>query len=175
MAKKKSETKTENLFRSFYGTNTFLEKSAIPDYYGFTSKRKTGEKGYPDFFKDCDKYCIIVEAKADNFKLAIDEVKWYMEHNLIEGKDIIGIAISGQAKDSIQIKYFCRLLKDDVLSQIDDLTDAEALLSLNNIEKIYTRKKYGDTISDEALTTFLSELNKKALFPQMVVDKFEMT
>lgn len=161
MAKKKSETKTENLFRSFYGTNTFLEKSAIPDYYGFTSKRKTGEKGYPDFFKDCDKYCIIVEAKADNFKLAIDEVKWYMEHNLIENKDIIGIAISGQTKDSIQIKYFCKLLIDDNLSKIDNLTDAETILSLNNIEKIYTRKKYGDTISDEALTTFLSELNKK--------------
>ena len=161
MAKKKSETKTENLFRKFYGTDTFIEKSAIPTDYGFVSKKKTGEQGYPDFFKDCNKYCIIVEAKADDFKLAVDEVQWYMKHNLIDDKDIIGIAISGQTKESVQVRYFCRLLKDDVFSKVETLTDTEELLSLNNIEKIYTRKKYGDTISDAALTSFLSELNKK--------------
>lgn len=161
MAKKKSETKTENLFRKFYGTDSFIEKSAISTDYGFVSKKKTGEQGYPDFFRDCNKYCIIVEAKADDFKLAIDEVQWYMKHNLIDDKDIIGIAISGQTKESVQVRYFCRLLKDDVFSKVETLTETEELLSLNNIEKIYTRKKYGDTISDEALTSFLSELNKK--------------
>lgn len=40
MARKKvSETVTENLFRDFYGANTFIEKSAIPSGYGFTSKK----------------------------------------------------------------------------------------------------------------------------------------
>ena len=40
MARKKvSETVTENLFRDFYGANTFIEKSAIPSAYGFTSKK----------------------------------------------------------------------------------------------------------------------------------------
>lgn len=35
---KTSETVTENLFRDFYGANTFIEKSSIPDKYGFVSK-----------------------------------------------------------------------------------------------------------------------------------------
>ena len=51
MARKKvSETVTENLFRDFYGANTFIEKSAIPSGYGFTSKKGTSYSGYPDFF-----------------------------------------------------------------------------------------------------------------------------
>lgn len=42
MARKKvSETVTENIFRDFYGANTFIEKSAIPSGYGFTSKKGT--------------------------------------------------------------------------------------------------------------------------------------
>ena len=50
MARKKvSETVTENLFRDFYGANTFIEKSAIPSGYGFTSKKGTSYSGYPDF------------------------------------------------------------------------------------------------------------------------------
>ena len=47
-----SETITENIFRNFYGTNTFIEKSAIPKSYGFTSKKGTDYNGYPDFFID---------------------------------------------------------------------------------------------------------------------------
>lgn len=47
---KVSETKTENIFREFYEPNTFLEKSAIPDIYGFKSKKGTDYKGFPDFF-----------------------------------------------------------------------------------------------------------------------------
>ena len=35
-----SETNTENVFRTFYGANTFIEKSAIPKEYGFVSKKK---------------------------------------------------------------------------------------------------------------------------------------
>lgn len=41
MAKKKvSETVTENIFRVFHEANTFIEKSAIPSGYGFTSKKE---------------------------------------------------------------------------------------------------------------------------------------
>ena len=47
-----SETNTENIFRDFYGSTTFIEKSAIPDSYGFKSKKNTSYKGYPDFFKE---------------------------------------------------------------------------------------------------------------------------
>lgn len=46
-----SETVTENIFRSFYGVQTFIEKTAISKSYGFKSKEKTEYKGYPDFFK----------------------------------------------------------------------------------------------------------------------------
>jgi len=48
--KNNSETITENIFRNFYGVNEFIEKSAIPNEYGFVSKKGTGYNGYPDFF-----------------------------------------------------------------------------------------------------------------------------
>ena len=66
MATKISETVTENIFRSFYGPNQFIEKSAIPASYGFKSKKGSGKEGYPDFFCSCDEFSIIVEAKARN-------------------------------------------------------------------------------------------------------------
>lgn len=46
-----SESMTENIFRNFYNSDPFIEKADIPKKYGFLSKRKTGEVGYPDFFK----------------------------------------------------------------------------------------------------------------------------
>ena len=75
---KSSETNTENLFRDYYGAKTFIEKSAIPQYYGFTSKKGTTYSGYPDFFLDTDEYCIVVEAKALNHLKAQEEVKYYL-------------------------------------------------------------------------------------------------
>lgn len=45
-----SETITENIFRDFYNNDKFIEKSAIPKSYGFISKNKTENPGYPDFF-----------------------------------------------------------------------------------------------------------------------------
>lgn len=81
-----SETITENLFRNYYGTTTFLEKSAIPKSYGFTSKKGTNDAGYPDFFKDMGDFVIIVEAKALKHSDAQKEVKHYMEHNTIKKK-----------------------------------------------------------------------------------------
>lgn len=39
-----SETTTENIFRNFYGAETFIEKSAISNNYGFTSKKGTDYK-----------------------------------------------------------------------------------------------------------------------------------
>ena len=54
MATKKSETVTENMFRNFYGATTFVEKSAIPSAYGFSSKKGTDYAGYHDFFLEED-------------------------------------------------------------------------------------------------------------------------
>jgi hypothetical protein len=49
-----SETITENIFRGFYGSNTFLEKSAIRGEFGFISKKNPNSKnkGYPDFLNN---------------------------------------------------------------------------------------------------------------------------
>ena len=64
-----SETITENLFRNFYGSGLFLEKSAIDINYGFKSKKNTQYKGYPDFFKELNDFIIVVEAKQQTKKL----------------------------------------------------------------------------------------------------------
>lgn len=86
MAKTKaSETVTENIFRNFHGSNTFIEKSAIPKEYGFVSKKKSGNDGYPDFFKDENCFCIIVEAKAEKHKDAKKEVQFYTNLHLKAG------------------------------------------------------------------------------------------
>lgn len=83
--KKPSETITENIFRTFYGTKEFIEKSAIPKKYGFVSKNKTDKDGYPDFFKHKKAkgfdFFIVVEAKATNHKKAIDDIKFYLNNN----------------------------------------------------------------------------------------------
>ena len=70
-----SETVTENIFRGFYGPNMFIEKSAIPQSYGFVSKKGTEYKGYPDFFLETEDFCIVVEAKAIDHNKAVEEVQ----------------------------------------------------------------------------------------------------
>lgn len=79
--KKNSETITENLFRDFYGAKTFIEKSAIPSGYGFTSKKGTDYAGYPDFFRAEEEFCIVVEAKAIDHSAAQEETQYYMLNN----------------------------------------------------------------------------------------------
>ena len=111
MANNVSETKTENIFRDFYCSTTFIEKSAIPTEYGFKSKKGTRYKGYPDFFKDLENYVIVVEAKATIHKNAIEEVQFYMLTNNIH-KDIIGIAISGQTGKHLKVSYFYKAAND---------------------------------------------------------------
>lgn len=103
----KSETITENIFREFYGNGAFIEKSAIPSHYGFKSKKGTGYKGYPDFFRDNanEDFVIIVEAKADDYKAACEEVEFYAKVNKID-KDILAIAISGQTIGTYKSSLF---------------------------------------------------------------------
>lgn len=113
MTHKVSETKTENIFREFYGTSEFIEKSAIPNYYGFKSKKLTENIGYPDFFKDLDEFSIVVEAKAIHHSRAEEDTKFYMMENCITGKDIIGIAVSGQHINQIKVTYFYKLANSD--------------------------------------------------------------
>ena len=158
MAKKKnSETITENLFRDFYGVNTFIEKSAIPSVYGFTSKKGTNYAGYPDFFLDNEEYCIVVEAKATDFEAAKEETQYYIINNKIH-KDIVGMAVSGQTLESIRITYY---LKQKGKSTIETFPQENVFLSLPAIKKQYVRSKYGESVTTEALISVLRDLNKR--------------
>lgn len=152
----KSETITENIFREFYGALTFIEKSAIPNYFGFKSKKRTDYKGYPDFFKEEEDFVIIVEAKADNYMDACKEVKNYAETNSIS-KDIIAIALSGQTKKSYKAGLFL-LIQGGKYTEIE--TDGK-LLPIKDILKSYRKHKYGESISTEALVNSLKQLNKQ--------------
>lgn len=158
MARKKtSETITENLFRDFYGANTFIEKSAIPSVYGFTSKKGTSYSGYPDFFCDSGDYCIVVEAKATDHKAAKDEVQYYMINNKIH-KDIIGISISGQSQESLLVTYYLKLTG---MADIIQFPQENILLPVPALKKQYVKSKYGESVTTEALITVLKDLNKR--------------
>lgn len=155
---KTSETITENIFRENYGNNSFLEKSAIPKEYGFTSKSGTSYSGYPDFFKDTQDYAIIVEAKATNHDAAEDEVQFYMSNNSID-KDMVGIAVSGQAKRSLKVTYYCKFLGSTNVELVDSAKNT--LLSFDDISKHFRLKKYGESITTESLVAVLKDLNNK--------------
>lgn len=151
-----SETVTENIFRQFYMNDEFIEKSAISKSYGFKSKKGTGSDGYPDFFKDLDEYCIIVESKAIKHSSAEDEVKFYMLNNEIH-QDIIGIAISGQTLEQIKVTYFYRLADDN---SIYTLKVKDTLLKIESIYKKFLKHKYGEVISEEELIAVIKSLNE---------------
>ncbi|MBD8048126.1 N-6 DNA methylase [Clostridium faecium] len=152
-----SESVTENIFRDFYGVNTFIEKSAINNIYKFKSKKGTNYKGYPDFFKETDDYVIIVEAKALKQSEAEEEVQIYMLNNNIK-KDIIGIAISGQNLNQIKATYYYKLAgeTDIELFQVKD-----KLITLSNLDKTFKKKKHGETVSNDELITTLKNLNER--------------
>lgn len=140
MARKKvSETVTENLFRDFYGANTFIEKSAIPSGYGFTSKKGTSYSGYPDFFCDSGDYCIVVEAKATDHAAAQDEVQYYMINNKIH-KDIIGISVSGQSRENILVTYYLKLMG---MTEIKSFPQENTLLSIPAIKNSMSKRNTG--------------------------------
>lgn len=151
-----SETITENLFRSFYKSTTFIEKSAIPKEFGFKSKKNTDYKGYPDFLREEDEYIIIVEAKATNHKDAVAEIQHYMFKNIIT-KDIIGIALSGQNNSKLKIDYFLKL---NGKNEYKNLIINNSFISLKNINTVYWKNKYGESVSSENLTKILKDLNK---------------
>lgn len=151
-----SETVTENIFRDFYGSSTFIEKSAIPNELSFQSKKNTQFKGYPDFFLEEEDYVIVVEAKASEHSHAINEVQHYMTKNNVT-KDVIGIAVSGQKLESLKVDYFLKINGENVCKHI--LSESK-LLTLKNIYNIYWKNRYGESITNENLIKTLNELNK---------------
>lgn len=153
---KRSESDTENIFREFYGARTFIEKASIPSSYGFKSKRGTAYRGLPDFLYEGEHFVIVVEAKAMKIDDATREVQYYMTNNAI-AKDIIGLAISGTTKSTFVVKYFIRVGS----SSVERIESCGKLMTIENIEKIYRRKKYGQLTSTESLVKTLKALNKR--------------
>lgn len=152
-----SETVTENIFREFYGSSTFIEKSAIPGELGFQSKKNSSSsKGYPDFLLEEEDYIIVVEAKATSQNDAIVEVQHYMQKNNVT-KDIIGIAVSGQKLDELKVDYFLKTNDSNICLNIQENS---SLLTLKNIYNIYWQKRYGESVTSESLIKTLNELNK---------------
>ncbi len=158
MTNKVSEAITENIFRNFHGAQTFIEKTAIPKEYGFTSKSGKNYAGYPDFFKDEEEYSIIVEAKATKQEEAEEEIKHYMIYNHIK-KDIIGIAFSGQTESTLKVSYYFKELNNNDVNKIESV--GSFLIDLNGIKKVYKQNKYGDSITTGSLISVLKNLNNK--------------
>lgn len=97
----------------------------------------------------------MVEAKADDYKAACEEVEFYAKNNNID-KDVVAISISGQSINSYKSGLF--LLIDETYKEIE--TDGK-LLPIKDIIKIYRRKKYGEnTISTDSLKKTIKQLNK---------------
>ena len=155
---KPSETITENIFRTHYGTTEFIEKSAIPSHYGFLSKKGTDNDGYPDFFKDFKDldYAIVVEAKAIKHSEAESDIQFYMLNNKVT-KDLIGIAISGQDISQIKVTYFYKLKNSD---EILPFKIRDSLISLESLREKFLKHKNGEFISNEELISVLKELNE---------------
>jgi type I restriction enzyme M protein len=160
-----AESITENLFREFYGAQTFVEKRDIPKEFGFQSKRDGSTvDGFPDFFLDMGSWLIIVEAKSgapgpkSSHAAAEGEVRMYMETNAVPHVDIVGIAVSGQTQASLQVTHF---LRKGGSEEIEELADPRSLVSLAVLAKHYEAAAHGDPLSDAELRRFLVQLNER--------------
>lgn len=154
-----SETITENIFRDFYGVSTFIEKSAIPKEYGFKSKKDdSDEKGYPDFFMDNDEFdfVIVAEVKAGNQSDAVSDIKHYLKVNNIT-QDIIGIAVSGQKKETLKVNYFLYKYVDKSITKLE----CDVLVSLEKLKKIYVKQTAGEKSTIGHLVKTLNALNNQ--------------
>ncbi|MGW4089157.1 HsdM family class I SAM-dependent methyltransferase [Nocardia sp. NPDC004750] len=160
-----AESTTENLFREFYGASEFIEKRDIPKKFGFQSKRKgSDDDGFPDFFKDMGQWLIVVEAKSgkpgsksDHTAAEVD-VRSYMANNAVPHTDIVGIAVSGQTRESLRATHFFRKAGTEEVEELDDL---QSLVSLDTLTKRYEAAAHGDPLSDAELRRFLVRLNER--------------
>ena len=153
---KTSETRTENLFRGFYGITTFVEKSAIPAECGFKSKSGGDHVGYPGFYREEEDVAFVAEAKPDDHVSACNEVRFYLSNNDLKC-DLIGLAVSGQDAGHVKLTAFVRI--DG--APPERLLSAGNFVSLKDLVKEYRNRKYGDSITDDGLMAVLRDLNRE--------------
>ena len=77
----------------------------------------------------------MVEAKADDYKAACEEVEFYAKNNNID-KDVVAISISGQSINSYKSGLF--LLIDETYKEIE--TDGKLLPIKDIIKGVYLRQ-----------------------------------
>lgn len=160
-----AESTTENLFREFYGASTFVEKRDIPRKFGFQSKREgSTDDGFPDFFKDMGTWLIVVEAKSgvpgpkSSHVAALADVRGYMANNAVPHADIVGIAVSGQTRESLQVTHLLRKGDSD---EIEELQGLQSLMDIEALGRHYAIATKGDPLSDSELQRFLRRLNER--------------
>lgn len=160
-----AESTTENLFREFYGASTFIEKRDIPKKFGFRSKREgSTDDGFPDFFKDMGDWLILVEAKSgepglrSDHAAAVSDVCSYMTNNAVPHTDIMGIALSGQTQESLQVTY---LIRNGGTEEIEELEEPRSLVSIESLTNHYDTAAHGDPLSETELRRFLVHLNER--------------
>lgn len=160
-----AESTTENLFRDFHGPTTFVEKRDIPKKFGFRSKREgSSDDGYPDFFKDMGDWLIVVEAKSGapgpktSHAAAVAEVQGYMTNNAVPDTDVVGIALSGQTKESLKVDFFFRQAGG---LEVEVMGGFETLVPLDVLTRHYQTAAHGDPLSDAELRRFLVQLNER--------------
>ena len=167
----KSETVTENIFRDFYGVNTFIEKSGISKDYGFTSKKGTGYKGYPDFLREEKEFLIVVECKASikDHDSAENEVKHYM-NNVSKKYNVIGIAVSGQSSQQLKVSYFINIVNGKSIQNLNisnliDLSDVSSIYTENSVKINYENLiSYADKLNTIFDTKFKISVHKRPFF-----------
>ena len=99
----------------------------------------------------------MVEVKADDHIAACNEVKHYMQFNNIS-KDILGIAVSGQEENYLNVTYY---LKENNIDNIVEADLDDELLSIKNLIKIYKQTKKEEITTVESLTKTLNQINKE--------------
>lgn len=133
-----AEGTTENLFREVYGASTFIEKHEIPKKFGFRSKREgSTDDGYPDFFKGMGDWLVVVEAKSgapgpkSSQAAAEADVRSCMTNNAVSDADLVGIALSGQTLETLEVTYFFRKGGSDEIEVMEGLS---ALISVEDLD-----------------------------------------
>ena len=80
---------------------------------------------------------------------------------------IIGIAVSGQTEQSLEVTYFLLIsgTKKAVQLELDGV-----LLKLDNIRKVYTKARHAEIATEEHLTKTLHSINKQFHDDEIVRD-----
>ena len=111
-----------------------------------------------------ESWLIVVETKSgrpglrSDHAAAVADVRSYMTTNAVPHIDIVGIALSGQTLESLEVSYFFRKAGTD---EIEELDEPKHLVSITDLTHRYEAIAYGDPLSNTELRRFLVRLNER--------------